>query len=202
MNFNFKKIKKNQGFTYVELIVVLSIFAVMSSVVLFNYGKFQAQVDIKNLANDIGLQIVQAQKDATNGKLQNLVPLPPSNWIPAYGVNFNLTDIYSFKYFSDYTNPPNGFDVNDGPSSTITLPKREFIQSPINIVLSSGSTNNITNSLSIVFKRPSNTALFYDNNGVAIQNVSYVVITIKSPTSDGKPSAAIWVYPSGVIRVK
>ncbi|KKQ07855.1 MAG: hypothetical protein US18_C0006G0001, partial [Parcubacteria group bacterium GW2011_GWB1_36_5] len=56
-----KRIKKNRGMTYVELIVVLSIFAVMSSIVLFNYGEFQAKVDIKNLASDIALKIVEAQ---------------------------------------------------------------------------------------------------------------------------------------------
>ena len=48
-----KKIKKNAGMTYVELIVVLSIFAVLSSVAVFNYSEFQTKVDIKNLANDL-----------------------------------------------------------------------------------------------------------------------------------------------------
>ena len=46
--------------TYIELIVVLSIFAVMSSVVIFNYGLFQARIDIKNLASDIALKFVEA----------------------------------------------------------------------------------------------------------------------------------------------
>ena len=56
------KMQKNRGMSYVELIVVLSIFAVLSSVILYNYGEFQAKVDIKNLASDIALQIVQSQK--------------------------------------------------------------------------------------------------------------------------------------------
>ena len=41
--------------TYVELVVVLGIFAVMSNVVIFNYGGFQAKVDIKNLSKHITL---------------------------------------------------------------------------------------------------------------------------------------------------
>ena len=40
-----KKIANCQaGMNYVELIVVLSIFSLLSSVVLFNYGGFQAKV--------------------------------------------------------------------------------------------------------------------------------------------------------------
>ena len=53
--------------TYVELIVVLAIFAILSSVVMFNYGNFQAKVDIKNLGSDIALKIVRTQ--GHNGKV-------------------------------------------------------------------------------------------------------------------------------------
>ena len=56
-----KTFPTSNGMTYIELIVVLSIFAVMTSIVLFDYGGFQAKVDIKNLASDVALQIVQAQ---------------------------------------------------------------------------------------------------------------------------------------------
>ena len=79
-----KKIKRNGGFTYVELIVVLSIFAIMSSVVIFNYGSYQTNVDIKVMANNIALKIVQAQKDATSGKW-NPNELD-NNWKPSYGI--------------------------------------------------------------------------------------------------------------------
>ena len=69
-----------KGMTYVELIVVLSIFSAMTSVVLFNYGEFQAKVDIKNLASDIALKIVEAQKSSLSGKLPESFPV---NWKPS-----------------------------------------------------------------------------------------------------------------------
>jgi prepilin-type N-terminal cleavage/methylation domain-containing protein len=62
-----KTINKTRGMTYVELIVVLSIFSVISTIVIFNYKEFQAKVDIRNLANDVALKIVQAQKNSTTG---------------------------------------------------------------------------------------------------------------------------------------
>ena len=58
MSYFNKKIKGNRGMTYVELIVVLGIFAVMLSISMFNYKRFQGKVDIKNLANDIALKLV------------------------------------------------------------------------------------------------------------------------------------------------
>ena len=58
----------------------------MTSVVLFNYGEFQAKVDIKNLTSDIALQIVEAQKSALWG-----VALSSSAFAskPSYGVYFS-----------------------------------------------------------------------------------------------------------------
>ena len=88
-NFKFKIRNFNAGMTYVELIVVLSIFSVLSSVAIYNYGDFQSSVDIKNLASDIALQIVKAQKDSLSG----LLPLQEikTDWKPSYGVYFDLS---------------------------------------------------------------------------------------------------------------
>src|SRR3989344_4815832 len=86
-----KIIKQNRGMSYVELIVVLSIFSVMTSVVLFNYGSFQAKVDIKNLASDIALKVVEAQKSSLSGKLlpPTHIPPNPNTWKPSYGLFFD-----------------------------------------------------------------------------------------------------------------
>ncbi|WP_146755300.1 type II secretion system protein, partial [Shigella flexneri] len=69
LNFKFAVRSWERGMTYVELIVVLSIFATISSVVIFNYGAFQDRIDIKNLSSDIGLKIVEAQKSSLSGQL-------------------------------------------------------------------------------------------------------------------------------------
>ena len=65
---NFKKLQKNKGMTYVELIVVLSIAGIIASISLFNYKDFQDRVDMKNLASDIASKIVEAQKNSISGK--------------------------------------------------------------------------------------------------------------------------------------
>ncbi len=55
-----KKITQ-KGFTLIEMVAVLGIFAVMTSVVLFNYGKFSSQTIVTNMAYEIALSIREAQ---------------------------------------------------------------------------------------------------------------------------------------------
>jgi len=190
-----KKIKKNKGMTYVELIVVLSIFGIMSSIVLFNYNKFQAKVDIKNLANDIALKIVQAQKDAMSGKIQST----RFEIAPAYGVYFNPTENKSFIYFADFSND---HIFNDGSCygeclDNINITKGNTI-SKIEECLTGdcSSSASISSSLSITFTRPNSGASFFPSLSVSS---NYIRITVSS--SDGSFNGYIRVYPSGRIQV-
>ena len=194
---NFKFVIRNcqKGMTYVELIVVLSIFAVMSSIVLFNHGKFQAKVDIKNLANDIALKIVQAQKDAMSGKIQST----RFEIAPAYGVYFNPTENKSFIYFADFSND---HIFNDGSCygeclDNINITKGNTI-SEIEECLTGdcSSSASISSSLSITFTRPNSGASFFPSLSVSS---NYIRITVSS--SDGSFNGYIKIYPSGRIQV-
>ncbi len=98
-NLKFKSVHFRKGMTYVELIVVLTIFSIMSAVVIFDYNSFQSRIVIKNLSNDIALKIGEAQKNAMSGKLP---PLDQQNflkengiidWRPSYGVYFNIGEL-------------------------------------------------------------------------------------------------------------
>ncbi len=120
--FNFQlSTHDSRGFTFVELIVVIAIFGILSSVVLFNYGNFNSAITLQNLAHDIALQIDQAQKTAISG--QNNVLLPsfssspgPGGFSPRYGVYFenpgssvNIDDpSKQFIYFTDLPDHYNG----------------------------------------------------------------------------------------------
>ena len=203
-----RKIKKNKGMTYVELIVVLSIFATMSSVVIFNYGDFQAKVDIKNLASDIALKIVEAQKASLSGKIPVQAP-SVSPWKPSYGVYFDLSNSGSnkaFLYFVDLNQDGNYTDTSfcslPGGSGEcldkITIAKSVYISS-INkcIGVNCASSVSITDPLSVTFKRPDSRAIF-KSNGVSMNDFDYVQITVSSPRSI---IAKIKLYSSGRIQV-
>ncbi|MEI6580966.1 MAG: type II secretion system protein [bacterium] len=197
-----------KGMTYVELIVVLSIFAVMSSVVMFNYGSFESKIDIKNVASDVGLKIVQAQKFSVNGKLPPLAQQTAigeqiaggiNAWKPSYGVYFNTTtDNKSFVYFTD-VNQNGEYDVGSSPNveflETISINKGNYI-SNVEFLLPTGGSCLTTNALTIFFKRPDSGATFIP----PASSNCYARITVKTPSS-ADISSSIDVYPSGRIQI-
>ena len=195
----------NRGMTYVELIVVLSIFSLMSSVVIFNYGDFQTKIDIKNLASDVALKIVEAQKSSLSGKLPPPTGQYPytSTWKPSYGLYFNPgSDNKSFIYFTDLDNtapPQNGlFDGSDCTLEClekITITKGNTISS-LDVFYQGGATAQLPD-LTVTFKRPNSGAILKSTSAFT-GGVSYAQITIASPKTT---NALIKIYPSGRIQI-
>lgn len=204
--FKLGKKNKQAGMTYVELIVVLSIFAIMSSVAIFNYGTFQANVEIKNLASDIASQIVQAQKDSING----VIPTPgaPSlDWKPSWGVYFdsssdsdpdhpNYKKNQKFVYFADVVDYYDGYTNSSEEEKTVLITKG-------NSILSIDECNNSVcspgiNQLSVSFKRPNSEATF---NPALTSGTEYVQVVIWSPGANPVFSS-IRIYPSGRVEVR
>ena len=99
---------KKRGFTIVELMVVVTIMVIMTTVVLFNYNKFNESMLLSNFAYDMSLTIRQAQTygvavleapSATGSTLNH------SNFTYPYGVHLEPTPVNSFILFVD--NPTN-----------------------------------------------------------------------------------------------
>lgn len=82
------KTNKQSGVTLIELIVVVSIFSVVSSVMLFNYSDFSTNVSIRNLSQDIALTIRKSQTSATS--VQGVTGSGSIRSYPAYGIVFSL----------------------------------------------------------------------------------------------------------------
>lgn len=194
--------------TYVELIVVLSIFSLLSSVAIFNYGDFQANVDIRNLGSDIALKIVEAQKSSLNGLLPaSGAPFP--GWKPSYGVsfysgaaplNFGGADNKNFIYFIDLNNNDVYDRLPNGCGGTECLNKISITKNnTISKIETFGSSCTAIDQLSITFKRPDSGAFMTTyNTPLPCTTVDYVKITVKSPKGN---TTSIKVYPSGRIQI-
>jgi prepilin-type N-terminal cleavage/methylation domain-containing protein len=207
------RVARNKGMTYVELIVVLSIFAVISSVTMFNYGSFQAKVDIKNLTSDIALKLVQAQKYSVSGKLppllqQGLIGGNINTWKPAYGVYFNTTSDANkkkFVYFTDIDSNNicdatcTSFFANGEFLEKIDINKGNFI-AKLEIMDSNNFACAIPTGLTVLFRRPNSEAKFV-TEPVSSCIISYIQITVSSSASTPVTSK-ILVYPSGRVEIK
>lgn len=113
--FNFKlstrepRLKKQSGFTLIELIVVITIFAALTSVVLFNFSGFDESIKLQNLSQQIALQIKRAQTAGSQGQIP--VVSTEFGWKPTYGIYFSTESIIDRKMFTYFVdNDPNLID--------------------------------------------------------------------------------------------
>jgi prepilin-type N-terminal cleavage/methylation domain-containing protein len=199
-NLKFKNLSYNKGMTYVELIVVLGIFAMLSAIAIFNYGDFQSNVDIKNLASDVALKVVEAQRASVSGALPQNGGYD-KNWKPSYGVYFDTSlDNASFIYFADL-NQDNLFSDAECALvgeciDKINIAKGNTIAT-LGIVYEGDDTVNCVDSLTISYKRPNSSATLVAN-GEILSGVSYAQVTVVSPKGN---AANIKFYSSGRTEV-
>src|SRR3989338_5082429 len=91
--------RRQAGFTFIELVMVLTLFGILSGIVLFNFNSFSSSISLQNFAQDIALQVKQAQSNSISGKA-SFSFLPPN--VPSYGVYFDITKNSEFIIFADY----------------------------------------------------------------------------------------------------
>ncbi len=183
-----------KGFTILELLVSIAIFALMTVLLLSKYGTFNQGILLTNLAYDIALTIRNAQSYGLNVKSadrnSDLYNYP-------YGVHFDssASQNTTFIFFAD-SNPTNGrYDAGTDKIISQTTITRG---SKISTLCKSNCTNNIS-PLDIIFKRPDPNAIIYANND---NTKTYSDATIKVMASDGVSVKNITVRSTGQISVQ
>lgn len=210
MEPKFKK-QKNRGMTFLELTVVISIFAIASSVAIFNYKNFQAKVDIQNLANDIASRFTLAQRRALFGDLH---PQGGEDWRPAYGLSFDLTqtgdtDNQTFYYFADLDQEKD-FDSQlydcalYGTTEClekVSITKGNYISRIQVYYEGNPNPDQITSSLNIVYTRPNAGAVLTSPEILEppVEPISHAEIEIASPNSSFV--SLVKIYVSGRFQI-
>ncbi len=137
------------GFTLIEFVVIISIFAIMAGVGLFNFRGFQTDVSLTNLAHDIALTIKRAQSEGTSGLTgTNNDPIERGVAFKYVGNEFSN----EFVIFDDI-NQDGVFDIGE-EVDTIRIQSEDYIHSIITgIPLSTWSTG-ANDTFDIMFQRP------------------------------------------------
>jgi len=190
---NFKK-----GFTLVELLVTISIFVILTGIVLWNQTKFNSTILLTNLAYDTALTIRQAQSYGINIKEFNTDQFVP------YGVHFEK-NAKSFILFADTHYDPDIPSVvnkyvgaTDKCQSTDSCVNRYSIKrgnyvSNLNI---EGVTGN-KNSIDIIFRRPNPDAIIFAD-GALISDPTKALITLTGVDGSFR---TVSVQSNGLIEV-
>ena len=213
----------NRGVTFIELIIVISIFSILAGTLLVNFSRFGRSVTIQNLAQDIALQINDAQKQAIAGQTNDYLAScdrATRDCSPRYGV-YVTSYLYTSNVMASYGGNPgrsilrfidymNGFDnkLENGYAGCGTGGYTECLD---NISLGQGNyistmcggvgqvcDAEIQQGVNIVFKRPFPDAIITGDDGTVY---NYLRITVTSPNVD-TPSKDIVVTKLGQISIE
>lgn len=215
---NSPKFPANQkfGFTMIELMVTVSIFVVVSSIVLANYPKFSSNVTLDNLAHAIAISIREAQVFGLSVKEFG----SGSSVFPGYGVSFNNSYNKSFILFADsngdkeYSRPasPNGdacvgdclekFAISDSNSIYTLCGDLKADGVVVNTIedLNTPNSNCGLTSLDISFTRPDPDATLTGDSVVwGKRNYSDAEVVVVSPKGSFQ---IVTVWSTGQISVE
>ncbi len=176
-----------KGFTMIEMIVVLGIFAVMSGIVLFNYSKFRSDTILTNMAYEIALSIREAQ-------IYGVSVRSPNGGTPdfseAYGIYFSGEESNQYLLFADDDGSLEyeGSSCTDSGADTCVTPYTLLGNIKIvdvAILNNGGNCPMDDQPLSILFKRPNPEPVINSDNSISQAQITvtsedavrYVVIS-------------------------
>ncbi len=203
-----KKKKTNKGFTLMELVIVIAIFAVITSIALFNQGSLSSNVLLTNMSYEVALAIREAQVYGIG--VRNSDDMTFSG---EYGAHFSIDNPMSIEVYG------NNYQVSDSPAYDPGEEKfhYEFENQRGNKIVAlcvgdidptigqrcdnSSSNPYRVNWVDILFKRPNPSPVIYTNTDAGTsETVGRVYIIVN--TVDGDNCRAIIVESTGQIRVE
>jgi len=204
------------GFTMLELLVTLSIFIIITTVIMSNYPKYGSQVALGRITREMALLIRQAQ---VFGIAVQEVSIGSTRKTPPFGVSFSTDNSEQFIFFSDKglvngQNTPNVYDEGDGCNqagnseceSSFELQQQVYIASITvgtpgsdGAVVYSTDQNAPPHHIVILFVRPDPDALFFVD-GTPQPLAASVTIELRSARYPDK-AKRVRIWTTGQIAV-
>lgn len=206
------------GFSLPELIIVIAIFVIISSIAMFNQSKLSSSVLLTNMGYEVGLAVREAQIYGIGVRSEDL----GTTFTGQYGAHFSVADGQERQVivFADQA------DINGGPNFKYDEGEEKYIYEFDNRrgnkiaalcvgnidtsnteTCAAGASFGAAESLTefdILFKRPNPSALIYgptavdDPTPVAKIGRAYIVVS----SVDGDDCRVVIIESTGQIRVE
>lgn len=181
---------KDKGFTLVELLVTVSIFVIINSMILVSYPQLSSQVSLFNATQEVALAFREAQTKAMGVyAFYDNNSIPPKIIHPPFGVYFNINTPQEFVIFAD-ANQNNIYDgLNEFVSRFFTQKSRI---SELKVVSSSGAQT--VSDLATIYTRP-DPRIIINNNSIIFSTEVYV-----SAPNGSQNKVIIWT--TGLVQIE
>ena len=189
--------RKANGFSLMELMVVLGILAIINMMIFASYPEFSQRMALKRTSEEIALIARQAQAYALGIKRS---ASGGDNYF-GFGVRFDTGNPKSLILFTDLDNGKTYNDVGE-LFQKFTIDTGDVIYNLETCdSMSCGLISNST--LDIVYPRATYMATITANSSINISNPSYARVTIKSPRgNENRNKKYIEIWANGQISVK
>ena len=172
-----------KGFTLIELIVVIAIFGIITTVALFDQNKLNSSILVSNLAYDIALTVREAQSYGVGVRAVNTA----GGFQGGYGVSFNASDSGNIYLYNDTAS--DHLVVSKSVQSTLTLQHQagnKIIATCIGTSIDSTHACTTTSPayvglLNIIFQRPNPEAVFVTGSVDGVGNVTNLSSSNQGP---------------------
>src|SRR3989344_5528296 len=186
--------KGDKGFTLIEMIVVLAIFSLLTTLILANHARFGGAMLLENLAYDIGLTVRKAQVYgiAVRG-------FGAADFDVGYGIHFESATPTAYVLFGDAYPPGTGDGLYEADQSELV--ELNTMQGGFHIVDICATPSGLPETcgletLDILFRRPEPDA-FIRANGGALHQQGRVIL--ESPRGD---QVSVIVEATGQIAIQ
>jgi|AntDeeMinimDraft_6_1070357.scaffolds.fasta_scaffold07045_3 prepilin-type N-terminal cleavage/methylation domain-containing protein len=161
------------GFTLIELIVAIGVVAIIAGITLGSRQNYSRAVNLNNVAHEIALSIRQAQTYSVSSRGSSLGD-PVDSFV--YGVYFEKNNPQQFILYQN-NNTNEAYQASDTPVETYQLPNRMEIDKICLIAnYSQGDAcGSGDNKVSVAFKRPDPSALFYKDGVSSTGDEAFLV---------------------------
>jgi prepilin-type N-terminal cleavage/methylation domain-containing protein len=184
-----------QGFTLIELVVTISIFVVVSTLIFANYPKFKSQLSLKKTSQEIAFAVREAQVYSLSVKSYD------NTFNFGYGVHFDKSKPNTIVLFAD-TNNNNVFDEeSDGNVKEYKIQTNNAISDLCGDEKKSFPNPGLCglSQLDAVYLRPNPIVNLKRNGDPFSENFSDIEIIISSP---GEVVKKIIIWVSGQITIE